>query len=536
MKRNLILLFTVGVAVAFLYPRIFSTHESFSNRTPSSLPEVIPLGNLSEESAQSTTLYHYERIIKADLKDVTEKTLLDFKLNGTVFVTELAHTSLTQTVLMQFSLRQGNDPTLHESKIPFLVELNHDQSILSLKAGSAPTKMDEDDLNVLKDFATLYAYGSNRDTTGVYQFDIKRSGNQIEKSKLKYQGISQQINFTSSKTVAQVEPVSGVWVSGSGKDETRMAAEGSGSSSLRTTYSYKIEKITDASIRRPRLKTLAGISEASLELKAQSGASLQTWEQLKAKLAIIKTLSKTQRLTLFHGLAKLLKSDPKAVLDFRKYIQSKANEEGLMTFGIGVLATAGSDEAQSVLRDWYKGDSSGVEQHTILNAFATANTPLSPETKAFLNSVVSSKASDPELAQNAILALGSSLRQDGDPSTRQTLSQYYANSKTESDRLIALDGIGNSGDSGFLSALTQAVNSGTPAEQARAVMASRFLPATQAAPILLAAYESGNLAMQKASLQALSSQQNLVPNATLIQKCAQAGESICITLSGQLAQ
>jgi hypothetical protein len=519
---SVVLLFAGFAGSLFYHP--FSKTEV--TRDPSSISET-SVGELTELSNKSFTAYHYEREVKAVLK-ANAKPLIDLGLNGTVFVSEVSKTEKSRTVQIQFSLKQGKDSTLHESHAPFVVEIAKDQTITTIQTAKPSAKTDEDDFNVIKDFISLYAYGSNRDTTGIYQFKLSRNGNQIEKLKLKYESSVVPTTLVSSSTKATVEEKTGIWLNGAGTEEINVEAMGS---TLTTISSFKIEKTTHPNLKPPSLMSAAVLQKATLDLVANKEVIVKPWSELKARLAAISTLSKPERLKLFRDLVKLLKSDPSEVAEFKKFIEDNAGQTGFMTFGIGVLATAGSPDAQAALRDWFAANPQS--QHTVLNALITASVPFTDDTKTFLNTIVANRSTAADLAQNAVFAVGSELKQGDDPTARQTLLNYYASSSSESDRLNALDAMGNSGDPSFVPTLDQVIATGTISEQERAVYAARFMPAISAAPILLSAYNTGVAGMQTAAIRALQDQQDLTSNGTLIRECAGAGNSAC---SGYLAR
>jgi hypothetical protein len=502
-----------------------------SDRAPSSIPvKAVDPSIVIPENAE-VTAYHYERNVLAEIKDKTTKPILNLSMQGTVFITALSHTEDSDIVSVQFEITQGSDKQEHDSHIPFVVELSKGQNILSVRTPKKLSQLDEDDVNVLKDFMSLYAYGVNRDTTGVYQFKLDRDGPDVQKTKIKYESPAlQTIAILSSNTQGEVEAGKGTWLKVQGKEQTRMDGMGNGQSLL-TTSLFKIEKLTSPLKPKIGVRSFADLENAGLDLISHREFATSSWTELKARLANIKSLTRPQRLALFHDLSKLLKSDPEAVLAFRKYIEAMAKEPGLMTFGIGVLATAGTDLAQATLREWYEGGY-GVE-HTVLNAFSTANAELTDDTRSFLKGIVSDHT-QPELAQNAAYALGSSLKHSNDDGARAALNSFYTGSQNEADKLTALDAMGNSGDDHFVPTLKIAAQSANPAEREKAVFGARFLAPDAAAPLLLAGYQDGTLAVQNASIRALAFQENLAPHAPLIRACATAGNASCQSMLKRL--
>jgi hypothetical protein len=530
---------TIGVVLCFggfgIVLSQFNSESAIQIRNPASVEtKTLISSEVKTDTLLAPIAYHFERAIHAELKGKEVKPLVELSLSGTVFVTEVSHTPTTHRYGVQFELAQGSEKQSHESKLPFLVEVSNDQNVVSIQIPSMVQKNDEDDLNVLRDFVSLYAYGSNQDTAGTYLFKLKRTGTEVEKLKLKYDAGSLQVpTILTAATRGEVDPDSGAWLKASGIEKTSISGVGANQSIL-TTSAFKIEKLDSQTHPRVAINYNVLMKDAGVALVASAILEVRSWADLKRELANVRQLPRSKRLSLFHDLTKLLKSDPAVVLEFRKYIESVAQEPGLMTFGIGVLATAGSPSAQSVLRDWYQGKFD--QEHTILNAFSTADAPMSDDTRFFLRKIADQRSENPDLAQNAVFALGSALKHSSDDEARKALQSYYSNSQSEADRISALDAIGNSGDGHFLPTLKQAIDSGTPSEKERAVFGVRFLPADTAAPLLRAAYQDENAGVRQASIRALVYQDNLSPHAQLIHDCASAGESTCKTLQTRLGQ
>ena len=531
-KVAAVVLFLGAFAISVLHQKS-AKNVDLSDRTPSSIPVKALDDSIVVPANAEITAYHFERNVLAEIKDKTTKPILNLDMHGTVFLTELSHTDDTRLVGVQFELVQGNENEEHDSHLPFVVELTKGQNIQSIRISKTLDKLDEDDANVLKDFVSLYAYGVNRDTTGTYQFKLDRDGNDVQKTKIKYDSAAlQTIAILSSNTQGDVDPVKGTWLKVQGKEQTRM--DGMGNGQLITTSLFKIEKLNGKLKPKMAIRSFIALQDTNLDLISHREFAAKPWSELKARLANIKTLTRTQRLALFHDLSKLLKMDPEAVLEFRKYIEAMSKEPGLMTFGIGVLATAGTDVAQATLRDWYQGGY-GVE-HTVLNAFSTANAELNDETRTFLKGILAQHDSQAALAQNAAYALGSSLKHSNDDGARTALNSFYTGSQNEADKLTALDAMGNSGDDHFIPTLKIAAQSTNPAEREKAVFGARFLAPDAAAPLLMAGYQDGTLAVQNASIRALAFQENLAPHAPLIRACASAGNGACQSMLKQLNQ
>ena len=526
-KASILIIFLIGYGT---FSQVEWSPSAKINRTVSSVKETQAIK--IETPKLTTRAYQFERRLQAGLKNTKLKSLLDIDLHGTVWVSEVSKNVEGKTLRIEFELLQGTDSEVHVSRFPLFIEVTLDQKIKQFKTTPNPNHEAEDDLNILKDFASIYAYGSDQDTSGVYEFRLEKKDDKIKKSKLKYKGdASKTAVILSSETKGTIDARSGNWITAEGKEQINLNSLLS-KQTLLTISSFKLIEIDKPLAIKGAIPSK--LVETSWALTESSTLKSRPWRELKSELSLIEQFSKTERLSLFHDLTKLLKSDQKAVPDFKKYIELVSNQHGLITFGIGVLASAGSEPAQEVLRQWY-GNKFG-DAHKILNAFSTANTELSNSTRSFLRDIINSPQSHLDMVQNALFALGSSLKHSNDQESRRVLMAYYTNAQSESSRNIALDAIGNSGDPELLSTLKQSLNSQNTLEREKAVFSVRFMPSDVAAPVLKSAYEDENPNVRQASIRALQYQEKLAIHEPLIRACANAHESICTYLLSKLPE
>ena len=520
------------LALAGLYGWSSKTAE-ITARAPASvelLKVTQPPGSFSLADAH-TQAFHYHRSVQAKFNSKNiSKSVADLEIDGTVWVSDLKETNTTRLLSIQFELKAGEGGELHESHLPFLVELTPEFKIKTLKSITPQNKSEEDEINLLKDFVSLYAYSSDTDTTGPYVFKLKNESHHLLKTKLHYTGERlKNVTVANSLHVGILDDGTDAPVRIEGKDE--ITANADHGSFLVTSSSYVIEKMTkDLPVKA--LKVSAWDQLQALDVVASSSDHLRphSWTELAVELTGIKKLDHPARLSLFHELVKLMKAEPDKVATFREYLGTVAKEPGMLTFGVGVLATAGNDAAQSAL--CAMPATYPDTAHVVLNALATTDAALNPDTLKFLIENTDSYA-DREIARNAAFALGSALKKTNSEEARLKILDLYRNAKNETDRLSALDAMGNSGDVVFLASLQTSLKSDSVSEREKAAFALRFIRADLALPNLVKAFRDQASSVKLASIRALQFQDNLTPYASLIEECAAQGIADCTKLQSR---
>ncbi len=514
----------IGLAVLYGWSERQTPHGSREPASREPAAEIPgPRGPAPRDG--KTLTYRFKRHIKADLQtDSNQKPMVNLMIDGKVWLNELSSEGDLTLVSLQYALKEANSEEIHYSHLPFLVELTNSLKIKSIKSVTPLNQSDEDEINLLRDFISLYAYGSDTDTSGAYIFKLKAEDEKFIKTKLRYTSNElKNVEISNSLYVGKLDRFTLAPLRIEGREEVRVSS--SKLSFLQTVSSCLIERITAELPEHPvQFTSLEGLKELNLKAESSNQFKVQDWSALKLQLDQIAKLTKAQRLVLFHELTKLLKTKPEFVASFQATIENQFKEPGLFTFGIGVLATAGNDEAQAVLRNWTTQFPESI--HTVLNAFATSDANLNSDTRKFLMSQVSD-AKDPGVSQNAAFALGSALKKTNDEEARLQLLELYRRAEGERDRLSALDAMGNSGDIGFLVALKKSMKSESPAEREKATFAFRFMRADLASPFLLKAFRDPAAQVKSASIRALQYQDNLTPYASLIEECATAGINEC---------
>ncbi len=524
-------LFLIGIGLSFMYRAPGAA--PVVTRGPASVEESKPSdASLNATSSnQSASVYRFHREVQANLKlKSMPDSVIDLNLDGKVWVTELSHSASMKLLSFQYEMKAKDDSEIHRSSLPMLVEVSNDFRIGQIKTVKPIQKEEEDELNLLKDFVSLYAYRSDADTTGHYvsQFDLNQ--NQFHKTKIRYdEARLKNVKLLYSTQSGEVDQASSELLRSEGKEQSKV---GDGFVTQITTRSqYKIEKMGIEPAPILRVTENRPLEVQAVKIENYAHLNVKSWETLKPALDRIESLNRSERLSLFHDLTKLLKSDPEKVAEFKKYIESVAREPGRLTFGIGVLATAGTEPAQSALTEWYqtfgvaKNDSQ--VQHTLLNAFSTADAMLTDSSRKFLRDLADPSKNNSEVVQNAAFALGSSLKKTNDEASRASLLNLLSHAQNESERASCLDAIGNSGDAHFLPTLQDAFTSGTPVEREKAVFAARFMKAESASAILMKGMQDQAPNVKLASIRAIGFQEDLGPYLGALKSCAANGNAEC---------
>ncbi|MCL1091095.1 HEAT repeat domain-containing protein [Shewanella profunda] len=157
------------------------------------------------------------------------------------------------------------------------------------------------------------------------------------------------------------------------------------------------------------------------------------------------------------------------------------------------LQLSGQGKAREVLSSMmFDATMSQGDQSRAASALADFGTP-SQEVADLLMS----RATIKDIAGNtSLLGVGSMVDRSADPALRQyimeSLQQQLVSTTDQSERLILIDSIGNTGDGTFVDALSQELTSPSEATRSRAADALSRLPAEQAQPALVNALSLEN--------------------------------------------
>jgi hypothetical protein len=516
----IVILLSVGVWCSQL-PIWHTSRAPASVASETSAVTVEPIYS-SESSAKEIKreTFQFKRTIDAKLDQVrnqkrSTRNFANVNYSGTFTVDWLTDSkNEKKRALIGFEVKTGGKTV--KSSVPFLVEFLKDWVIERIDTLTSKNDADEDSLSILKDFVSIYAYRTQQDTAGAYEAQLTEKTDGFHYEKLRYSKLS-QIAIIESKHDGVIDPKTRALVSIKGIERTSMGA--SADLKIVTRSTYELNRTQVLSVKSPKIDGTA-LTETSIQLEAKGPGDALQWSVVKSGLDQIKNLKKDERLSLFHDLIKTLKKDPAKLKEFKDWILSQKGEAGILNFGIGVMATLGSEESQKVLVDWFK--EIPESRHTILNAFATADAKLTQDSKNLVSELVDQKK-DADLAYNAAFTLGSAIRKDptGDVSgAEQKLSRLYE-SAAASEQLIYLDAMGNSGSSSFAPVIERNLASTDEAVREKSVYAARFMKTDVAQTLIVKGLQDTSVRVRLSAVKAAAYQSDLSPYRPLLERYAQ---------------
>ena len=386
-------------------------------------------------------------------------------------------------------------------------------------------------LNILKDFSGILAYRTEEDTSGHYRAnflkqDSNQEGTKLFKQKLEYLSTTEAVlpRILKSEHHLSLDPA-GKPVAATGKEITHIS-QGQ-SSSLSTTSSYRLS-LKGSSIRPIAVRDREGFRETTLALNPQRGNAprVQAWSELLGALDSICSIASQQRLKLFHELVKSLKFDASNFKNFMAWLSDHGAEAGIRTFAIGVLASAGTPEAQSALVKWFH---EFPESRTvILNAFTTSHAGFTSETLGFLDSLVEDRSGDSDSAWGAAFALGAGLRNDTVPDGGEVnrLEGLLNSASSAEEKVAALGAIGNSGNQAFLPVIERNLGSSDENIRETAVLALRFMPGNDTQEWVNQAWSDASIKVRAAAIQVIEFQGTPGLHQDVLQDCVESSPDL----------
>jgi len=484
MRRLLIRFsFAAGTLMTLALAVAYTLHREESERLPKAIAEKAGLSSdavrrfareAKEEPSRPRTVYRFKRTIRATLSG---KKLVDVVLSGSLFVDELpAKTEGARTERLSFVLDEGTTPA-----VSLKLTLDRDGRLLDLRqpptAGLSET--DAEAVSVLKDLASILAYASDEDTLGRYAARVRKEPNRFHKSKLRYEtAAAEGIEILKSRHEVEWSDRAELPTRFTGEEETRA---GLARQAIETFSAYAI--VRAGAGREPaqaRADTASAWEETRLAVQARGLVAPRVqWTEIRARWNESDSLIGQPRLAFYHRTLRSLKQHPEKIAELKDWILKSGARSA--TFGIGVLATHGTPEAQRTLREIYAElarlpEARGL-QHTILSSFTTTEAKLEPETREFLAEVASDKEAEPELALNAAFAIGASIKKEPSEGDERKLLELTRGAADLEEKLAYIDAIGNSGSPNLLPALEDSLRSDNSRVRAKAVFALRWMRA-----------------------------------------------------------
>ncbi len=204
----------------------------------------------------------------------------------------------------------------------------------------------------------------------------------------------------------------------------------------------------------------------------------RTRRKLLAKIGSIKGATATEQESYFIELFKALDQDPTLIPEYKSEFYKLSPGDRGRNMLLGALGFEGSVESQAAMVELFKTPgATGDEKLKVLQELALLSFPLSAQAKTFLQQEYV-KNSDVDLANSAMLALGSSISKDGDPSSITFISsEWKKSSQTDSGirkKEVLLLGMGNSKSDAFETEVETALGSNIKSLRSAATNSLRF--------------------------------------------------------------
>ncbi len=504
-----------------------STHEDLLITKNENKKILVDRNPSSLQKSNIIETYEFKRHVKAVLNsEKSSKTFADLQYKGKFKVEWITENS----ALISYELENN----IH-SNIKFELFMDH-WAIKEIKSGDIKNESDEDALNILQDFSTIFAYRSSQDTSGKYNanYSVKKDSafsQLIHKSKINYiQTFSSPISILSSINKYSIQTQSDKITSAQGKEITKVKMLGK--SNLITTSEFELDRKSTA-IQMAKKINHESMKEIDLQLFSHYSLPIIPWSNLHSSLVEIHKLNQNNRLNLFRELVKNFKKEPKNLDPFLNWVEANSEKTGIRTFAIGVLATLGSVESQKKLIDWFQQFPEA--RPTILNAFTTSNAQFSEETKLFLNQLIDKKENDSNSANGALFAMGAGIKNNnlinqGDSTAEINRLQNMLNTaSTSNEKEIVLSAMGNSGSQAFIPLIEQSLEASHESNEnvrEKAVLALRLMPVSNTVQLVNQAWNDSSIKVKSAAIQVIHFQGEIEAYQGVLNQCVRESPTL----------
>lgn len=276
------------------------------------------------------------------------------------------------------------------------------------------------------------------------------------------------------------------WPRTASDDETLTVAAGTMRVEARTTTRARLVAIEQtaelaalADAERPRLEPEPEVdAEGFAAAKRRADEGLVDGASYRALLADLASGDVKQRNRTMARLAALLRLRPEEAAQAGDAIRrGRLGDEATKRL-IGSLGGAATEQAQRALASVLAAEDASPETRS--DAAAALGTTRSPTDDSLRSLANAARSADPAVASTATLGLGNLIKHmneqgSGDPSDALALLiRRLESARDDGERILCLDGLGNSGDARALPAIEPFLGDGNTDVRAAAVAALRF--------------------------------------------------------------
>ncbi len=390
---------------------------------------------------------------------------------------------------------QVEQPSEARSASWFRVTLDEAQQIGTIESGersSLKSRLSPELTRLGEDLITQYFFFQKRDLQGVFEAEIsKPAPNEVRKHKIRYTQLPySKGTLTGSLHTLQLDD-SGTPLRIQGEETLTLGESGQ---AIESFSSYEIRRDPSPSGSPWALLSATDWSWAALPLldathlqdvEGASWASLSGVAPLPELLAILNGghLTTTQeRLGLFRRLVKRMNAEPSQVGLATQALEELKARPSEFQILVGALAGTSLPEAHQALAKSYSDPTATPEtKNLILNAWIASDAPLPSNAQAFVKRIASDPTASPGQRQGAWLALGAQASKAGEASPDRAeieglLVERLKSAQPGSERVAALEAVGNAGSRGLLPYLRDYLSDPLETVRAKAFLALRRIP------------------------------------------------------------
>lgn len=432
---------------------------------PETKPKKIPVG------AEFAT-YRFKRNVEATLAG---QKWIEMGYEGRLSVEIESSPNRTTQLNLSFTLEGTHEPSSTLS-----AEISPEGQVNTI---SVPKFANEQQVAVLKDLLALYQFEGREDANGKYLATFTETDQNQLKIKTRYLDSKTEIVFSEHQRKLSIDSAFPEWIRGT--EESRVGVDEASSLQTRSTYEFTLvpsegKRLVKNVSKSESEKVSFSLQERPGDLRVQAKGlrgvafqrALKSWAQI----------SPTEQLQLFRKIHRSLAQSPEELIHLRNWMKAHPKNPEALAFGVGVLATVGSEAAQAELLRLYQTTEN--LRHLILTSLTTTEVQLDETTQQFLQQKASETETHPDIAMSAAFALGASLKKEPNPEFERTLSDLWRDAESPETRLGYLDAMGNSGSARFLPSIETALHSESVAMREKAVFALRWIDDPQARTLL----------------------------------------------------
>jgi hypothetical protein len=365
------------------------------------------------------------------------------------------------------------------------VEANIDQQGRFKSLFRVKNLNDSTQLGFIKDILSQWSFFSVADTAGAYTAKFENV-NERKWQKTKMQYSSEALDLLESEHTLILD--NGFPKQIKGQDRTQ------GSEEIFATLKYEL-----TFEKKFPFKTVPSSQLIAEKLEIQ-GESTKSYSSLSF-FEVQSLLTKPWNAKDFAQIVTYLKSNPDKISELVNRLEKHSPSGGVFEQLVGALASSGTIEAQSMLKQIFENQSAQGQQ-IVLTAMTLMPSALSRESFEWLAETYSNHV-DSETSSAALLAIGASLDHSKSEETKSFLVDTWKSAGSVREKVAVLDALGNSPQKDWLEIFDQAFLDSSRDVRIASVRALRNYTPTESASQISLALKDSDPDVVQASLDVL---------------------------------